>query len=220
MTEQHKILEEVTSGEYKFGFVSDFEADTLPKGLNEQVIRTISAKKGEPEFMLQFRLDAFHKWEKMKMPDWPNLRIPEIDFQDISYYSAPKQDPRYKSMDEVDPELLETFNKLGIPLDEQKILAGVAVDAVIDSVSVKTTFKDTLAEKGIIFCSFSEAVKEHPDLVQKYLGMSVPVSDNFFAALIGSFPDDHSVMSQRVRVRWSCQLISGSMQRTVSLSEH
>ncbi len=192
MTEQHKILEEVTSGEYKFGFVSDFEADTLPKGLNEQVIRTISAKKGEPEFMLQFRLDAFHKWEKMKMPDWPNLRIPEIDFQDISYYSAPKQDPRYKSMDEVDPELLETFNKLGIPLDEQKILAGVAVDAVIDSVSVKTTFKDTLAEKGIIFCSFSEAVKEHPDLVQKYLGMSVPVSDNFFAALNSAVFSDGS----------------------------
>lgn len=192
MTEQHKILEEVTSGEYKFGFVSDFEADTLPKGLNEQVIRTISAKKGEPEFMLQFRLDAFHKWEKMKMPDWPNLRISEIDFQDISYYSAPKQDPRYKSMDEVDPELLETFNKLGIPLDEQKILAGVAVDAVIDSVSVKTTFKDTLAEKGIIFCSFSEAVKEHPDLVQKYLGMSVPVSDNFFAALNSAVFSDGS----------------------------
>jgi Fe-S cluster assembly protein SufB len=192
MTEQDKILEEVTSGEYKFGFVSDFEADTLPKGLNEEVIRTISAKKGEPEFMLQFRLDAFHKWEKMKMPDWPNLRIPAIDFQDISYYSAPKQDPRYKSMDEVDPELLETFNKLGIPLDEQKILAGVAVDAVIDSVSVKTTFKETLAEKGIIFCSFSEAVKEHPDLVQKYLGMSVPVSDNFFAALNSAVFSDGS----------------------------
>jgi len=139
MTEQDKILEEVTSGEYKFGFVSDFEADTIPKGLNEDVIRLISAKKGEPDFMLQFRLKAFRGWEKMKMPDWPYLRIPNIDFQDISYYSAPRQDPKYKSLDEVDPELLETFSKLGIPLDEQKILAGVAVDAVIDSVSVKTT---------------------------------------------------------------------------------
>jgi Fe-S cluster assembly protein SufB len=192
MTEQDKILEEVTSGEYKFGFVSNFEADTIPKGLNEDVIRTISVKKGEPEFLLQFRLEAFRKWEKMKMPDWPYLRIPDIDFQDISYYSAPKQDPKYKSLDEVDPELLETFNKLGIPLDEQKILAGVAVDAVIDSVSVKTTFKETLAEKGIIFCSFSEAVREHPDLVQKYLGMSVPPSDNYFAALNSAVFSDGS----------------------------
>lgn len=192
MTEQDKILEEVTSGEYKFGFVSDFENDTIPKGLNEDVIRIISAKKGEPDFMLQFRLEAFRRWEKMKMPDWPYLRIPNIDFQDISYYSAPKQDPKYKSLDEVDPELLETFSKLGIPLDEQKILAGVAVDAVIDSVSVKTTFKETLSEKGIIFCSFSEAVREHPDLVQKYLGMSVPPSDNYFAALNSAVFSDGS----------------------------
>jgi Fe-S cluster assembly protein SufB len=192
MTEQDKILEEVTSGEYKFGFVSGFEADTIPKGLNEDVIRIISAKKGEPDFMLQFRLEAFRRWEKMTMPDWPYLRIPDIDFQDISYYSAPKQDPKYKSLDEVDPELLETFNKLGIPLDEQKILSGVAVDAVIDSVSVKTTFKETLSEKGIIFCSFSEAVREHPDLVQKYLGMSVPPSDNYFAALNSAVFSDGS----------------------------
>ncbi|MGV8095519.1 MAG: Fe-S cluster assembly protein SufB [Mangrovibacterium sp.] len=192
MTEQDKILQEVTSGEYKFGFVSNFEADTIPKGLNEDVIRTISTKKGEPEFLLQFRLEAFRKWEKMKMPDWPYLRIPNIDFQDISYYSAPKRDPKYKSLEEVDPELLETFNKLGIPLDEQKVLAGVAVDAVIDSVSVKTTFKETLAEKGIIFCSFSEAVREHPDLVQKYLGMSVPPSDNYFAALNSAVFSDGS----------------------------
>ncbi len=192
MTEQDKILEEVTSGEYKFGFVSNFEADTIPKGLNEQVIRTISAKKEEPDFLLQFRLEAFRKWEKMKMPDWPYLRIPDIDFQDISYYSAPKKNPKYKSLDEVDPELLETFSKLGIPLDEQKILAGVAVDAVIDSVSVKTTFKETLAEKGIIFCSFSEAVREHPDLVKKYLGMSVPASDNYFAALNSAVFSDGS----------------------------
>ena len=192
MTEQDKILEEVTSGEYKFGFVSDFDADTIPKGLNEDVIRIISAKKAEPEFMLQFRLEAFRRWEKMEMPEWPYLRIPDIDFQDISYYSAPRQDPKYKNLDEVDPELLETFSKLGIPLDEQKILAGVAVDAVIDSVSVKTTFKETLAEKGIIFCSFSEAVREHPDLVQKYLGMSVPPSDNYFAALNSAVFSDGS----------------------------
>ncbi|MEL7586846.1 MAG: Fe-S cluster assembly protein SufB [Prolixibacteraceae bacterium] len=192
MTEQDKILEEVTSGEYKFGFVSNFESDTIPKGLNEDVIRLISAKKEEPEFMLQFRLEAFRRWEKMKMPEWPYLRIPDIDFQDIIYYSAPRQDPKYKSLDEVDPELLETFSKLGIPLDEQKILAGVAVDAVIDSVSVKTTFKETLAEKGIIFCSFSEAVREHPDLVKKYLGMSVPPSDNFFAALNSAVFSDGS----------------------------
>lgn len=192
MTEQDKILEEVTSGEYKFGFVSNFEADTIPKGLNEEVVRTISAKKGEPDFLLEFRLEAFRRWEKMKMPDWPYLKMPEIDFQDISYYSAPKQNPKYNSLDEVDPELLETFDKLGIPLDEQKVLAGVAVDAVIDSVSVKTTFKETLAEKGIIFCSFSEAVREHPDLVQKYLGMSVPPSDNFFAALNSAVFSDGS----------------------------
>ncbi|MCW0484774.1 Fe-S cluster assembly protein SufB [Gaoshiqia sediminis] len=192
MEEQDKILEEVTSGEYKFGFVSDFEMDTIPKGLNEDVIRIISEKKGEPDFMLQFRLDAFRKWQKMKMPDWAYLKMAPIDFQEIIYYAAPKTKPQYESLDEVDPELLETFNKLGIPLEEQKMLAGVAVDAVIDSVSVKTTFKETLAEKGIIFCSFSEAVKEHPDLVQKYLGMSVPVTDNFFAALNSAVFSDGS----------------------------
>ncbi|MGE4586307.1 MAG: Fe-S cluster assembly protein SufB [Mangrovibacterium sp.] len=192
MTEQDKILKKVTSGEYKFGFVSDFETDTLPKGLNEDVIRVISAKKEEPEFMLQFRLEAFRKWKKMTIPKWPYLRLPEIDFQDISYYSAPKKNPKYESLNEVDPELLETFNKLGIPLEEQKVLAGVAVDAVIDSVSVKTTFKKTLAERGIIFCSFSDAVKEHPDLVRKYLGRAVPVSDNFFAALNSAVFSDGS----------------------------
>ncbi|MGD9928662.1 MAG: Fe-S cluster assembly protein SufB [Mangrovibacterium sp.] len=192
MEEQDKILEEVTSGEYKFGFVSDFEMDTIPKGLNEDVIRIISEKKGEPDFMLQFRLDAFRKWQKMKMPDWAYIKMAPIDFQEIIYYAAPKTKPQYESLDEVDPELLETFNKLGIPLEEQKMLAGVAVDAVIDSVSVKTTFKETLAEKGIIFCSFSEAVKEHPDLVQKYLGMSVPVTDNFFAALNSAVFSDGS----------------------------
>ncbi|WP_372776775.1 Fe-S cluster assembly protein SufB, partial [Mangrovibacterium sp.] len=164
-------------------FTSELDMDTIPKGLSEDVIRIISAKKNEPEFMLNFRLEAFRKWQKMTMPNWAYLKIPPIDFQEIIYYAAPKKKPQYESLDEVDPDLLETFNKLGIPLEEQKILSGVAVDAVIDSVSVKTTFKETLAEKGIIFCSFSEAVQEHPDLIKKYLGMAVPVTDNFFAAL-------------------------------------
>ena len=192
MEEQDKILHEVTSQEYKYGFTSDFEVDTIPKGLNEDVIRMISEKKEEPDFMLQFRLDAYRKWLKMPMPDWAYLKIPPIDFQDIIYYAAPKTKPEYESLDEVDPELIETFNKLGIPLEEQKMLAGVAVDAVIDSVSIKTTFKETLLEKGIIFCSFSEAVQEHPDLVKKYLGMSVPVSDNYFAALNSAVFSDGS----------------------------
>nr|WP_319401394.1 Fe-S cluster assembly protein SufB [uncultured Carboxylicivirga sp.] len=181
--DQNKILDEVTGGEYKYGFYTDIEMETIPKGLNEDVIRMISAKKNEPEFMLEFRLKAFEHWKKMKMPDWAHLNIPEIDFQDIIYYAAPKKKPELASMDEVDPELRATFDKLGIPLDEQKVLSGVAVDAVIDSVSVKTTFKETLAEKGIIFCSISEAVQEFPDLVKKYLGSVVPYADNFYAAL-------------------------------------
>ena len=162
------------------------------EGLSEDVVRTISEKKNEPGFMLEFRLDAFRKWQKMKLPNWAYLKIPPIDFQDISYYAAPKKKPQYESLDQVDPELLETFNKLGIPLEEQKHLAGVAVDAVIDSVSVKTTFKEVLAEQGIIFCSFSEALQKHPDLVRKYLGQSVPVADNFFAALNSAVFSDGS----------------------------
>ena len=192
MEEQDKLLNDVTQGEYKYGFFSDIETDILEKGLNEDVIRLISAKKEEPEFMLEFRLEAYRKWKKMTMPNWAYLKVPPIDFQDISYYAAPKKKPQYSSLDEVDPELLETFNKLGIPLEEQKQLAGVAVDAVIDSVSVKTTFKETLAEKGIIFCSFSEAVREHPELVRKYLGQAVPVADNFFAALNSAVFSDGS----------------------------
>jgi len=192
MEEQDKILNDVTQGEYKYGFVTEIETEIIDKGLNEDVIRIISAKKEEPEFMLEFRLEAFRKWQKMKMPNWAYLKIPPIDFQEISYYAAPKKQPKYESLDEVDPELLETFNKLGIPLEEQKQLAGVAVDAVIDSVSVKTTFKETLAEKGIIFCSFSEAVQEHPDLVKKYLGQAVPVADNFFATLNSAVFSDGS----------------------------
>ena len=192
METQDKILNDVTQGEYKYGFTSNIETDIIEKGLNEDVVRTIWEKKKEPDFMLDFRLDAFRKWQKMKMPNWAYLKVPPIDFQNISYYAAPKKKPQYESLDEVDPELLETFNKLGIPLEEQKHLAGVAVDAVIDSVSVKTTFKETLAEQGIIFCSFSEALQEHPDLVKKYIGQSVPVADNFFAALNSAVFSDGS----------------------------
>ena len=185
-------MHEVTQSEYKYGFYTDIETDIIEKGLNEQVVRTIWEKKKEPDFMLEFRLNAYRKWLKMEMPDWAYLKIPPIDFQAISYYAAPVQKPRYASLDEVDPELIETFNKLGIPLGEQKHLAGVAVDAVIDSVSVKTTFKDTLAEKGIIFCSFSEALRDHPDLVRKYISMAVPVGDNYFAALNSAVFSDGS----------------------------
>ena len=181
--EQDKILNEVTQGEYKYGFYTDVEMEILPKGLNEEVIRFISAKKKEPQFLLDFRLKAFRHWQKMKRPEWAHLKIPEIDYQDIIYYAAPKQKAALNSIDEVDPELKKTFDKLGIPLDEQKRLTGVAVDAVMDSVSVKTTFKETLAELGIIFCSFGEAVQEHPDLIQKYMGSVVPYTDNYFAAL-------------------------------------
>lgn len=185
-------MNEVTQGEYKYGFFTDIETDIIAKGLNEEVVRTIWEKKNEPAFMLEFRLNAYRKWLQMEMPDWAYLKIPPIDFQAISYYAAPVQKPKYASIDEVDPELIDTFNKLGIPLEEQKHLAGVAVDAVIDSVSVKTTFKDTLAEKGIIFCSFSEALRDHPDLVRKYISMAVPVGDNYFATLNSAVFSDGS----------------------------
>ncbi|HPX05071.1 MAG TPA: Fe-S cluster assembly protein SufB [Tenuifilaceae bacterium] len=191
-SDQDKILNEVTSGEYKYGFYTDIETDTIPKGLNEDVVRLISQKKEEPEWMLEYRLKAFRYWQKMEMPQWAHLNIPEIDFQDIIYYAAPKQKAQKNSLDEVDPELLETFEKLGIPLEEQKILSGVAVDAVMDSTSVKTTFRETLAEQGIIFCSMSEAIREHPDLVKKYLGTVVPYTDNFFGALNSAVFSDGS----------------------------
>lgn len=192
MADQDKILNDVTQSEYKYGFVTEIETDIIEKGLNEEVVRTIWEKKNEPDFMLDFRLDAFRKWQKMKMPDWAYLKIPPIDFQAISYYAAPVQKPKYASLDEVDPELIDTFNKLGIPLEEQKHLAGVAVDVVMDSVSVKTTFKEVLAEQGIIFCSISDALQEHPDLVKKYIGQSVPVADNYFAALNSAVFSDGS----------------------------
>ena len=181
MADKDNILEEITQSDYKYGFVSDIEAESAPKGLNEDIVRFISAKKEEPEWLLEWRLKAFRHWQKMKEPKWPNVTYPEINYQDIIYYSAPKQKVAPESLDEVDPELLETFGKLGISLQEQKRLTGVAVDAVMDSVSVATTFKDKLSEMGIIFCSFSEAVKEHPDLVKKYLGSVVPMNDNYFS---------------------------------------
>lgn len=189
--ENNMMLNEVTNTEYKYGFETKIEMDTIPKGLDENIIRLISKKKNEPEFMLEFRLKAFNKWKEMKMPNWAHLNIPEIDFQDISYYAAPKQNKNI-SKDEVDPELLETFNKLGIPLEEQLALAGVAVDAVFDSVSVKTTMKDKLSELGIIFMPISEALQQHPDLVKQYLGKAVPISDNYFSALNSAVFSDGS----------------------------
>ncbi|MEA3446468.1 MAG: Fe-S cluster assembly protein SufB, partial [Bacteroidota bacterium] len=183
----------VTENEYKYGFTSNIDADEIPKGLNEEVVRLISAKKNEPEWLLDYRLKAFNYWKGLKaMPKWAHLKIPEINYQDIIYYSAPKQKVKLDSLDEVDPELLDTFNKLGIPLDEQKMLTGVAVDAIMDSVSVKTTFKKTLAELGVIFCSFSEAVQDYPDLIKKYLGSVVPYRDNYFAALNSAVFSDGS----------------------------
>jgi Fe-S cluster assembly protein SufB len=191
MSKEQKKINELANREYKYGFVTDIEADTIPKGLNEQVIRLLSAKKNEPEFMLQWRLKAYRHWLTMQEPRWANVKFGKIDYQDIVYYSAPKQ-KKLTSLAEVEPELLKTYEKLGIPLEEQKLLTGVAVDAVFDSVSVATTFKDKLAELGIIFCSFSEAVRNHPDLVKKYLGSVVPYTDNFFATLNSAVFSDGS----------------------------
>ncbi|MCU0474134.1 MAG: Fe-S cluster assembly protein SufB [Bacteroidales bacterium] len=190
--DKDKIISEVTSGEYKYGFYSDIEMEQIPKGLSEDVVRIISKKKNEPDWLLEFRLKAFRHWQTMKMPEWANLIIPKINYQDIIFYSAPKQKAKYESIDDIDPELKKTFDKLGIPLEEQKHLAGVAVDAVMDSVSVKTTFRETLAESGIIFCSFSDAVKEYPDLVKRYMGTVVPYTDNFFASLNSAVFSDGS----------------------------
>lgn len=183
MASEEELLKEVTNKEYKYGFVTDIESDKAPKGLSEDIIRLISAKKNEPEWMLEHRLQAFRNWEKMEEPDWAHIQYEKPDFQDLHYYAAPKQKKKLDSLDEVDPELLKTFEKLGISLDEQKALTGVAVDAVIDSVSVKTTFQNKLAEMGIIFCSFSEAIQKHPELVKKYMGTVVPPGDNYYAAL-------------------------------------
>ena len=181
----------ITEKDYKYGFSTDIETETIPKGLNEDVVRLISAKKNEPEWLLDFRLKSFRHWLTLDMPTWAHLDIPKIDYQNIAYYAAPRKNAP-KSLDEVDPELIKTFEKLGIPLEEQKALSGVAIDAVMDSVSVKTTFRETLAEKGIIFCSISEAVKDYPDLVREYLGSVVPYADNFFAALNSAVFSDGS----------------------------
>ena len=183
MTEEDKILQEVTTSEYKYGFVTDIDSDTIKKGLNENVIRLISMKKNEPDWLLEWRLDAFRKFQKMIEPEWANVTYDKPDLQSISYYSAPKPKKTLESLDEVDPELLKTFEKLGISLEEQKRLTGVAVDIVVDSVSVATSFKEKLGELGIIFCSISEAIQEHPELVKKYIGSVVPKTDNFYAAL-------------------------------------
>jgi Fe-S cluster assembly protein SufB len=229
MTTATSTIQELANREYKYGFVTDVEADSVPRGLNEDVIRMISAKKNEPEFMLQWRLKAYRHWLTMEEPRWwPHLRIGPINYQDIVYYSAPKPKKQLQSLDEVDPEMRATFEKLGISLDEQKRLAGVAVDAVFDSVSVATTFKGKLAELGIIFCSFSEAVQNHPDLVQKYLGSVVPYNDNFFATLNSAVFSDGSFCYIPKGVRCPMELSTyfrinaantGQFERTLIVAE-
>jgi Fe-S cluster assembly protein SufB len=223
-----RVLDEHVSREYKWGFVTDIEVDTVPRGLNEDIIRLISQKKQEPDWLLEWRLKAFRRWQTMEEPKWPNVHYPPIDYQDIIYYAAPKPKKPLSSLEEVDPELLRTFEKLGISLEEQKRLAGVAVDAVFDSVSVATTFKDKLAELGIIFCSFSEAVREHPDLVRKYLGSVVPYSDNFFAALNSAVFSDGSFCYIPKGVRCPMELSTyfrinaaetGQFERTLIIAE-
>jgi len=221
-------MQEAT-GKYKYGFVTDIESDKAPKGLNEDTIRFISAKKEEPEWMLEMRLKAFAMWQKMEAPDWAKLEIPPIDYQDIYYYSAPKQKPELASLDEVDPELLKTYAKLGIPLDEQKILAGViAVDAVFDSLSVATTFRGELAKSGVIFCPISEAIRDYPDLVKKYMGSVIPVGDNYFAALNSAVFTDGSFVYIPKGVRCPMELSTyfrineantGQFERTLIIAE-
>jgi Fe-S cluster assembly protein SufB len=197
MPEENQLLKEFTEKEYAYGWSIDIEADELPMGLNEEIVRAISAKKNEPEWLTEWRLKAYRHWLTMEEPEWAHIHYPKIDFQNIIYYSAPKKKPEIASLDEVDPDMLATFEKLGISLEEQKRLlnvagANVAVDAVFDSVSVKTTFRETLREKGVIFCSFSEAVQEHPELVREYLGSVVPMTDNYYAALNSAVFSDGS----------------------------
>jgi len=200
---------------YKYGFVTDIEMETIAKGLNEDVVRFISAKKDEPEWMLEWRLAAFRRWREMEEPSWARVHYPKIDYQNASYYAAPKQTVKPASLDEVDPKLLETYKKLGIPLHEQKLLAGVAVDAVFDSVSVATTFKAKLGEAGVIFCPISEAIREHPELVRKYLGSVVPVSDNFFATLNSAVFSDGSFVYVPKGVRCPMELSTYAGDGTV-----
>jgi Fe-S cluster assembly protein SufB len=222
-------VETLVNKEYKYGFVTDIEADTAPKGLNEDIVRLISAKKGEPDWLLQWRLKALRGWTKMVEPhNWPNIKYNPVDYQDLRYYSAPKTQKPLGSLDEVDPKLLETYQKLGIPLTEQKLLAGVAVDAIFDSVSVGTTYKAKLAEAGVIFCSFGEAVREHPELVRKYLGSVVPASDNFFAALNAAVFSDGSFVFVPKGVKCPMELSTyfrinaaetGQFERTLIVAE-
>ncbi|MCL1938112.1 MAG: Fe-S cluster assembly protein SufB [Candidatus Azobacteroides sp.] len=222
------ILGQFTNKEYEYGFVTNIQTDFIPKGLNEKIIRLISAKKNEPDWLLDFRLKAYQHWLNMKMPHWAHLEIPPIDYQDIIYYAAPKAKKSPKNPEEVDPELLKTFDKLGIPLHEQKIFSGMAVDAVMDSVSVKTTYKENLAEKGVIFCSFSEAVQSHPDLIKKYLGSVVSYRDNFFAALNSAVFSDGSFVFIPKGVRCPMELSTyfrinalntGQFERTLIVAE-
>ncbi len=227
-TDNNNIINEVTNSEYKYGFVTDIEMDQAPMGLSEDTVRFISAKKNEPEFMLEFRLKAYRKWLEMEEPTWAHLHHPPINYQEIIFYAAPKQKKELASLDEVDPQLIETFNKLGISLEEQKKLSGVAVDAVIDSVSVKTTFTETLSKYGIIFCSFSEAVQNHPDLIKKYMGSVVPSTDNYYAALNSAVFSDGSFCFIPKGVRCPIELSTyfrinaantGQFERTLIVAE-
>lgn len=228
MDQDQQILDDVVQSDYKYGFTSNIEQELLEKGLSEDVVRFISAKKEEPSWMLEWRLKAYRHWLTLKEPVWANVHYPKIDFQDIIYWAAPKKKPELQSMDEVDPELVATFEKLGIPLEEQKLLAGVAVDAVLDSVSVKTTFQEALREKGIIFCPMSEAIREHPELVQKYLGSVVPQTDNFYAALNSAVFSDGSFVYVPAGVRCPMELSTyfrinarntGQFERTLIIAD-
>jgi Fe-S cluster assembly protein SufB len=228
MNTETSTIEKLANQEYKYGFFAEIEADSVPRGLNEEIIRTISAKKNEPDFMLKWRLKAFRNWVTMKEPRWANIKYADIDYQNIIYYSAPKKRKGPSNLDEVDPEIISLYNKLGIPLAEQEALAGVAVDAVLDSVSVATTFKEKLAELGIIFCSFSEAVQNHPDLVKRYLGTVVPYNDNFFASLNSAVFSDGSFVYVPKGVRCPMELstyfrinaaMTGQFERTLIIAD-
>jgi Fe-S cluster assembly protein SufB len=228
MSESDRIIQERTRSEYKYGFVTDIEQEMAPPGLTEDTVRFISAKKEEPEWMLEWRLKAFRQWREMTEPEWPNVHYPPIDYQAISYYAAPRTKPKYDSLDEVDPEMLRTYERLGIPVEEQKVLAGVAVDFVMDSTSVLTTFREQLAEKGVLFCPISEAIREYPDLVRRYLGSVVPPRDNYFAALNSAVFSDGSFVYIPKGVRCPVELStyfrinaagSGQFERTLIIAD-
>ena len=228
MSKNQKIIDQAISREYEYGFVTDIEQDIIPPGLNEDVVRIISDKKNEPKWLLDWRLKAFKRWKKMKNPNWSMLNYPDIDYQQISYYSAPKAKKKLKSLDEVDPEILKTYDKLGIPIEEQKMLSNVAVDAVFDSVSITTTFKEELEKAGVIFCSFSEAVHNHPDIIKKYLGSVVPTTDNYFSALNSAVFSDGSFVYIPKGVRCPMELSTyfrinasntGQFERTLIIAD-